>query len=147
MLLPPDAPWLAPHFTLTEASLHAQCTSVSSVGPCWPGVSCLLMSHSLLCWQVTPQLRQLEVQGSPLGACNLTALAALSGLQCLSVSMSPNTPFSLMAITCLSHLKALQVSAMPSDKVSPHDTSLISRQSNRLCTWHSSFLECLLCHK
>ncbi len=59
--------------------------------------------------QVAPQLGHLGVQGCLLGASGLTALAALSGLQCLSLSISSNTPHTLTAITCLSHLTALQV--------------------------------------
>ena len=72
------------------------------------------MTGSLACnltalLQVTPQLGHLGVQGSLLGASSLTALAALSGLHCLSLSISPNTPHTFTAITCLSHLTALQV--------------------------------------
>ncbi|DBA97456.1 TPA: hypothetical protein ACH3X1_015172 [Trebouxia sp. C0004] len=66
-------------------------------------------NHLDILVKVTPQLGHLGVQGSLLGASSLTALAALSGLHCLSLSISPNTPHTLTAITCLSHLTALQV--------------------------------------
>ena len=73
-----------------------------------------LMTGSLGCnltalLQVAPQLGHLGVQGCLLGASGLTALAALSGLHCLSLSISSNTPHTLAAITCLAHLTALQV--------------------------------------
>ncbi len=78
---------------------------------------CVYMTGSLACnltapLQVVPQLGHLGVQGCLLGASGLTALAALSGLQCLSLSISSNTPHTLTAITCLSHLTALQVGTM-----------------------------------
>ncbi|DBB09271.1 TPA: hypothetical protein ACH3X3_007853 [Trebouxia sp. C0006] len=74
-------------------------------------LNCLHLTddHMDMLVKVAPQLGHLGVQGCLLGASGLTALAALSGLQCLSLSISSNTPHTLTAITCLSHLTALQV--------------------------------------
>lgn len=100
---------LTDHMTvllLTTGSPTCKLTCLMFVGIFMTGsVACNLTA--LL--QVAPQLGQLGVQGSLLGASSLTALAALSGLHCLSLSISPNSPHTLIAITCLSHLTALQV--------------------------------------